>query len=223
MRLDRDSVDLIQLHNQVTSSGGDALGAVSIDDILRKGGVADAFDQLCEEGLARFAGFTALGEVNALHELVASRRFHTAQVYHNLLNPSASRPVGPGFSAEDYRELIGAAVDHGVGVLNIRVLAAGVIGGVDRSGGHALSLGSDAVADARRLAAVEAVLADESGSMTQKALRFALHTPGVAGVLVGFSSPEQVDEALAAAAMPALGEEARGNLDTLHRTGFPSG
>ena len=220
MRLDRDRVDLIQLHNRVAMKRDPESGTLSVDDVLRTGGIADAFGRLRDESLVGFSGFSALGEVDALHELVASRRFHTAQVYHNLLNPSASRPVGPGFSAEDYRDLIGAAVAHGVGVLNIRVLAAGVIAGVDRSGGQALSPGSDATADARRLAAVEAALADQSGSMAQKALRFALHTPGVAGVLIGFSSPEQVDQALAAAEMPVLGKRALERLDDLYRSDF---
>jgi aryl-alcohol dehydrogenase-like predicted oxidoreductase len=175
--------------------------------------------------MARFAGFTALGEVDALHEVVASGRFGTVQAYHNLLNPSASRPVASGASRAsmaDYRRLIPAAADRGMGVLNIRVLAAGLIGGREPPGraGMAMSPGSDVESDSRRMALVEDALREEPGTMAQKSIRFALDVHGVSGVLVGFTTTDQVDEAAEAAALPALSESAMARLDALYRTDF---
>src|SRR3990167_9345812 len=62
-RLKRGSVDLLQLHNQIGArTGTGVLGAISIDDVLRKGGVADGLERMRAQGLTRFIGLTALGE-----------------------------------------------------------------------------------------------------------------------------------------------------------------
>ncbi|MGI9511064.1 MAG: aldo/keto reductase, partial [Geminicoccaceae bacterium] len=53
-RLDRDSVDLIQLHNRIGPEGGGDI--VSIDQVLGDGGIADVLDGLRKNGLTRFIG-----------------------------------------------------------------------------------------------------------------------------------------------------------------------
>ncbi len=216
-RLQRSHVDLIQLHNRILLQRDEASGAVGIDDVLGTGGVADAFDELRRAGLADFAGFTALGDVGALHQIVESGRFQTAQVYHNVLNPSATRPVPPAFSALDYRELARVAAHRGVGVLNIRVLAAGAIGGQPVRG-RAISPGSQPERDAERAARVAVALEGEPGTLAQQAIRFALGQRGISGVLVGFSNPEQVDDAVAAATLPPLGARSQARLEALYAT-----
>ncbi len=74
-RLKRDSVDLLQLHNQIGSrTGSGVLGAISIEDVLRKDGVADALEQMRNEGLTRLVGLTALGEAPAITRALDSGR-----------------------------------------------------------------------------------------------------------------------------------------------------
>jgi D-threo-aldose 1-dehydrogenase len=56
-----------------------------------------------------------------------SGRFGSAQIYYNLLNPSAGRNMSANWSAYDQQNIIGAVEDNGVAVMVIRVLAVGII------------------------------------------------------------------------------------------------
>ena len=220
-RLRRDAVTLFQLHNRIEDVRDGRTGALGVDDVLGAGGVADALERVRAAGRTQLIGFTGLGDADALHAVLASGRFDTVQAYYNLLNPSAGRAVPAAFPAYDYRRLITAAEREGVGVLVIRVLAAGAIGGAaPRAGGRPLSPGSAAEDDLRRAAAAAAALAGEPGTMPQRAVRFALDTPGVSGVLVGFSNVAQVDEAAAAADLPPLSASALATLERLWEGDF---
>ena len=217
-RLQVDSVDLIQLHSHVTRTAGARRNSISIDNVLGDKGVLAGFERLRERGLARFFGFTGMGETDCLHELITSGRFHSVQAYHNLLNPSAGRRMSDGFSAHDYGNLIGLAAQHGVGVLNIRVMAAGAIAGQEPPGGPnaGLSPGSTASADMERASKLSDALGQEARSMAQTAVRFALTNPGVSGVLVGFSQLEHIDEAVAAVDMGTLSDDVMRTLDAFY-------
>ena len=169
-RLQRDSVDLIQLHTAITRQRGTRRGSISVEDVLGKGGVVDGFERLRQQGLARFVGFTAFGDTESLHAVIQSGHFDSVQAYYNLLNPSAGRAMPPGFTAHDYGNLIGLAQEQGMGVLNIRVLAAGAIAGQEPPGSEAgLSPGSEA--DLRRGARVRDALEAQQGTMAQAAIR----------------------------------------------------
>ncbi len=101
-RLGRDSVDLLQLHNPIEPENGER--AIAVDDILRDRGAADGLDAMREQGLIRFTGITALGNAACCRQVIESGRFDSAQVYYNLINPSAGQPV-----AEAGRGTISAA------------------------------------------------------------------------------------------------------------------
>lgn len=219
-RLRRDRIELIQLHSRIVSSEP-GRGAVTVDQAMGSRGVADAFDRLKAEGVIRFSGITGLGDPDALLRVVESGRFQTVQAYHNLLNPSAGTSVPSGFGALDYRNLIGVAHRRGMGVMNIRVLAAGTIAGKEAPAGMGpISPGSEPEKDRARAAAVARALEGESGTMAQKAIRFALTNTGVSGVLVGFSEPGHVDEALAAVESGPLSDSSMERLRALWLTGF---
>ena len=101
------------------------------------------------------------------------------------------------------------------------MLAAGVVAGRELPpGSPAMSPGSEPEADAARAALVAEALDGEDGSMAQRAIRFALMTAGVSGVLVGFSNAGHVDEAVAAAEMPPLSPAAISRLDALYERDF---
>ena len=215
-RLGRDSVDLITLHTSVTEKQGGRPGSLSVEDVLGDGGVVDAFERLREQGLTRFFGFTAGGEADSLHRLIESGRFHAVQVFHSLVNPSAGRNLPPGFSGDDHKNLIGAAVEHGVGVFNIRVLAAGAVVGPEPAAGRGEATPGISVEEALdRMSKVRNLLEGEEGTMVQKAVRFALANRGISGVLVGFSTLEHIDEAVASVDMDAISPAALEALDAL--------
>src|SRR4051794_4563525 len=123
-RLKRDHVDLFQLHNAIGAPAGQTLSA---EEVLRD--VVPAFNKMREQGKTRFIGFTAIGETQALHTLVASGAFDAAQVPFNVLNPSPAEAIPAAYPAQDYGRILDLAEKHGLGTIGIRVLAGGALSG----------------------------------------------------------------------------------------------
>src|SRR5262249_38767933 len=115
-RLEMASVALLQLHNPLGErTDGRVLAA---DDVLRDGGVLDALTALRSQGLVRHIGITALGEVPAILRVIESGRIDSAQVYFNLLNPSAAGPVPTSWPVYDFNGMLEACDAHGVAAMN---------------------------------------------------------------------------------------------------------
>ena len=85
-RLGLDKVEVVILHNTV---GGAAEFGVRTLDVPGTLAMADAMEALRDEGLFDHLGMTALGDPVDLHMAVGSGRFDVAQVYYNMLNPTA--------------------------------------------------------------------------------------------------------------------------------------
>ena len=219
IRLQREQVDLLQLHNPVMPETGKR--SLGVAPILGTDGVADATDRLVEQGLIRHIGFTALGDPAACRAIIASGRFASAQVYHNLLNPSAGRAMPARWTGYDFENTIHRCAEHGVAVMNIRVLAAGVIA-TDRRHGRegAIVPGTEVSSDEERTAAVFAELGDRYGTRAQTAMRYALSNAHVSGVLVGIAEVDQIDEALTAIELGPLPDEALAQLEHLYEFDF---
>ena len=211
-RLGRGSVDLIQLHTRLVEKREPGRFAMTPDEVLGPGGVIEAFKRLRDQGRVGFFGFTGLGDVKAIHALVDSGEFHSFQAYYNLLNPSAGQAVPEGFSALDYRRIIDRAAAGGMGVVVIRVLAAGVLSAVPESGGGSsrepLSAGSDYERDVARAHKLSFLKDHGLESLPRAAIRFAFMKPEVSTVLVGFSNNAQIDEAAACSGAGPLPEAA---------------
>ena len=215
-RLGRGSVDLIQLHTRLVEKREPGRFAMTPDEVLGPGGVIEAFKRLRDQGRVGFFGFTGLGDVEAIHALVDSGEFHSFQAYYNLLNPSAGQAVPEGFSALDYRRIIDRAAAGGMGVVVIRVLAAGVLSAVPESGGGSsrepLSAGSDYERDVARAHKLSFLKDHGLESLPRAAIRFAFMKPEVSTVLVGFSNNAQIDEAAACSGAGPLPEAAMAGL-----------
>ena len=211
-RLGRDSVDLIQLHTRLANGRESGRFAMTPGEVLGPGGVIEAFKRLRDQGRVGFFGFTGLGEVEAIEALVDSGEFDSFQAYYNLLNPSAGQAVPDGFSALDYGRVIDRAAGQNMGVVVIRVLAAGVLSPTPESGGgtsrEPLSAGSDYERDVARAHKLAFLKDHGLGSLPQAAIRFALMKPEVGTVLVGFSNNGQVDEAAACSGAGPLPDSA---------------
>lgn len=210
-RLRREQVDLIQLHNALGLERNPQRQWLSIDDI---GQVIEAFGALQQRGLVRFFGINGVGESAALHRALSSGA-QTIQACFNLINPTAGFPAPEGFPFQDYRQLIDRAAERQIGVIAIRALAGGALSGsAERHPSAAQSVepiasgGSytDDLAWAQRFDAL--VAAGYAKSLAEAALRFVIGKPEVATTLIGLSSFEQLEQALAAASLPALPAEA---------------
>ena len=211
-RLGRESVDLMQLHTRLVNRRESGRFGMTPDEVLGPGGVIEGFKRLRDQGLVGFFGFTGLGDVEAIEALVDSGEFDSFQAYYNLLNPSAGQAVPAGFSALDYGRVIDRAAACGMGVVVIRVLAAGVLSPMPESGGgtsrEPLSAGSDYERDVARAHKLGFLKDHGLESLPQAAIRFALMKPEVSTVLVGFSNNAQINEAAACSGAGPLPETA---------------
>jgi aryl-alcohol dehydrogenase-like predicted oxidoreductase len=124
-RLQLDSVDIFHLHNPITVTGGGS--TLSARQVLDE--VVPAFQRLRQQGKIRFLGISAVGDTDALHQVIDSGAFDSAQIVYNMLNPSAGEALPPNYPAQDYRRLFDRTRAAGVGVVGIRVLAGGALSG----------------------------------------------------------------------------------------------
>jgi len=219
-RLQRQHVHLLQLHNPVGPETTEA--TLGIEEVLRPGGVADTLEDLRGQGLVDFIGFTAIGDTECCRRLIQSGRFDTAQVYYNILNPSAGQAVAVDWSAHDFGGLITSCREADMGVLNIRVLAAGVIATDVRTGREVAMYrrGSDISAEQARARKVIAALRDWRGTRAQAAIRFALDNPDVSGILVGLAQLSHLDEALCTLELDPISQSDRERLNRLYSSDF---
>lgn len=206
-RLGVDRVAHFQLHNPLGATT--VAGTLGTDVVLRAGGVADVFDKLRAEGLIAWHGITGLGEAPAILEVVESGRFDTAQVYYNMLNPSAGRTMPAGWAGQRFSGLLDACRRHDMGVMTIRVLAAGVLA-TDRRHGRevVVTRDTDLEREALRAQQLFARIGDRYGARAQTAIRYALANADLSTIVVGVETLEQLDEALAGIAAGPLPEAA---------------
>ena len=146
----------------------------------------------------------------------------TDQVCYNLLNPSAGQAVPKGFYGQDFGNLVKDAADRDMGVVVIRVMAGGAIGGpAARKGnaapsiGSSLAAGGDYESDAGRASSLNSMVAHGVASLPEAAVRFALMNRAVSTVLVGFSDRGQIDSAAASSNMGPLPQSAMERLQAL--------
>jgi aryl-alcohol dehydrogenase-like predicted oxidoreductase len=204
-RLRIDRIDLIQIHNRIAVDRRENDDdVVSVKDVLGADGILETFKKLRDDGKVRYFGFTGIGEVPALNEVIDSGEFQSVQAYYNLLNPSAGFPVPVAFRGCDYGRIIDRAGAKGMGVLIIRPLAAGALTDalephpLALTGGWASRAWYEVEADRVKARAMNFLIEGGRQTMVQAALRFALMKPEASSVLVGFTDIEQVDQALSA-------------------------
>ncbi|MBV8119369.1 MAG: aldo/keto reductase [Alphaproteobacteria bacterium] len=201
-RLQLGRVDLFQLHNHILVDGRD--GDLTPEIVL--GEVVPAFERLREQGKTRFYGITAVGDTAALRQVADARAFDTAQVSYNMLNPSAGRNVAPSYPAHDFGSLLAHTKSADMGVVGIRVLAAGALSGSEERHPHGspsvepIGSGHDYRTDVARARRLEPIIREGyADSLVEAAIRYVIAHPAVSTALVGYSTLDQLEYAAAAA------------------------
>lgn len=221
-RLQQDWVDLIQLHNTLAPTPSD--DSVTVEEVL--GDILPVFETLRAEGKTRFLGFTANGDVEALHQLVQSGHLDTAQVFYNVLTPSAGEPVAEGYPGQDYKQLLSWASDNGVGTIGVRVLAGGALSGEETR--HPLGMqavapigsGRDYAADVARARRLRPVMeAGHVESLPELAIRYVISNPALSTTEIGIATLEELQQAANAINKGPLASVALTQLDKI-RAGF---
>ncbi len=222
-RLRRERVDLIQLHNVVGHQRDPDRRQVSIADVEA---ALNAFETLKQQGKVRFYGINGLGETEALHRGLRLGEADTVQSCFNLINPTAGLPAPPGFPFQNYERLIDTAAAQGMGVIAIRVLAAGALSGSAHRAanaaprvtpiGTAATFAEDVKLAHRFDGLIEAGYVD---SLVEAAIRFAISKPEVSTTMVGISNMAQLEQAIAFANRGPLPTGALAHLNEIW-TGF---
>jgi aryl-alcohol dehydrogenase-like predicted oxidoreductase len=219
-RMGKEQVDIFHLHNAITThGGGESLSAAQVlNDVV------PAFERLREQGKLRFPGITAVGDSVALHQVIDSRAFFSAQVSYNMLNPSAGESLPANYPAQDYGKMFEHTQAAGVGVVGIRVLAGGALSGASERHpiaspppepiGSANSYNAD-LERARRL--LPLVQQGHAATLSEAAIRFAMTHKAMGSILVGMATVEQFEQSLAAVNKGPLPSAALAQLTELQK------
>lgn len=220
-RLGLDHIDLFQLHN--TIGRADARGTLSIRQVFDE--VVPAFEAMRDAGKIRFLGFTAKGEPADLHALVEAGCFDSAQVFYNLLVPSAGEAVPAGYPAEDYRQLLDVAKGHGVGAIGVRVLAGGALSGSEER--HPLGMASvtpigsntDYATDVQRARRFRALVDDGlATSLPELAVRYAISNDALPTTEIGIATLDEFRFAASAVEKGPLPSDALTAIKTIQHS-----
>jgi aryl-alcohol dehydrogenase-like predicted oxidoreductase len=188
-RLGRDYIDVYQLHNPPLQ-------------ILKSGLIDEALSRLIERGLIHYAG-VSVDSIAEARVALTLPSVEVLQMKYNLLSLLDSGMTCVDLAASSHRRC---------GMLGREPLANGFL-----SGRHTMDTNYPAY-DIRRewppalrrqricLAASLLPLANNSRTLAQVALRFALDEPSIDSVLVGMKTPAQVQENIGALALPAFRE-----------------
>lgn len=202
--LDRQSVDVAHLHNRIAPTTRDR--DMTVERVIGPGGALEALEAMQRQGLTRYIGITALGDAACCAEVVSTGRVQSAQVYYNMINPSAARAPGHGFPGQDFAGLLQACRDHGVGTMGIRVFAAGVLATDVRHGREIIITDDTDVAseEARSHAAFAKLGVTKDGNTpfgtrAETALRYVLSEPMVDCAIVGLAELDHLRQVLNAA------------------------
>jgi aryl-alcohol dehydrogenase-like predicted oxidoreductase len=203
-RLDTDYIDLYQVHEWD--------GATPLEETL------DALDHLVNTGKVRYIGCSNYAGWHVMKALGISerrglQRFVSQQIYYSLQARDA-----------EY-ELVPVSLDQGLGILVWSPLAGGLLSGKYRRGEqgpegsrHLTDWNEPPVRDEEALydiiEALVKIAEEHGGSPAQVALAWLLGRPGVASVVVGARTDEQLADNLGAADL-VLGDDERARLDEL--------
>lgn len=217
-RLKRNSVTLLQLHNRI---GQETKGyTIAASDIIRNNGVLDGLERMKDQGLTQHFGITALGETPSIIQVIESGRIASAQVYYNLLNPSAGFRLPRAWGAFDFSGILDACEKLGVAAMAIRVFSAGVIATDARTGRERpLTPGDTVESEAIKARAVFEEIGTEYGTRAQAAIRFALAQKKLSCVIFGLAELDHLEEAITAQIKGPMPQEGIERLKTVYEKG----
>ncbi len=200
-RLGRDRVDVVIQHNQVGESFGyGAAAAITM---------AEQMTALREQGMCDHIGLTALGDPSDLKRVVGAGAYDVAQVYYNALNPTAAIPARGDWNSHDFDGLLSDCAAQDMGVMGIRIFAAGHLATDQRHGREIpITENSEAAAEEARASALATAWGDGYGAPAQAALRFGLACEALSTIVVGLGEIEHLRLVIDAAKKGALPDTA---------------
>jgi D-threo-aldose 1-dehydrogenase len=227
-RLQVDKIELYQLGNWIEGTSTDL--ALKTEDVLGRVGAISSIEKMRDQGLAKWIGITALGDNGLCRRLIESGRVDTAQVFFNMINPSAAHPVPrrtllqtqkAPTRGQDFTGLLESCIEKNVGVITIRTLAAGaIVGYMTDYASRIVTKDTDVDDVTRKAIEIRKLLGERAGNYAQAAVRFALSFPGIHTIDYTANLMPHLEEGLDAVEMGPLDPAILAELDHLYKSDF---
>ena len=121
-----------------------------------------------------------------------------AQVYYNMLNPTAIEGRSP-WNSTNFDGLLKICATHDMGVMGIRIFAAGHLASDVRHGREIpITDAAENAAEEHRTRVIWDRLRPADGTPAQAALRFGLACPLLSTIVVGLGELDHLEQAIAA-------------------------
>ena len=218
-RLKTDKLDLYQLHNKITFEEG--VETLTSAQILEKNGVCDIMEKIKEDSRVDHIGLTALGDTKPIRDVVNTGCFDTAQIYYNLLNPTATFKEKGIWNDQDFSNLVSDCQTHNMGILGIRVFAAGLLATDIRHGREIpVTHMIDIKEEERRVQRIYKVVGQTYGNRAQLAVRYGLSAESLHCTVLGLATLEHLQNAIQAVEMGPLPKDVLEKILELQKSNF---
>jgi L-galactose dehydrogenase/L-glyceraldehyde 3-phosphate reductase len=218
-RLKTDKLDLYQLHNKITFEEG--VETLTSAQILEKNGVCDIMEKIKEDSRVDHIGLKALGDTKPIRDVVNTGCFDTAQIYYNLLNPTATFKEKGIWNDQDFSNLVSDCQTQNMGILGIRVFAAGLLATDIRHGREIpVTHMIDIKEEERRVQRIYKVVGQTYGNRAQLAVRYGLSAESLHCTVLGLATLEHLQNAIQAVEMGPLPEDVLEKILELQKSNF---
>ena len=218
-RLKTDKLDLYQLHNKITFEEG--VETLTSAQILEKNGVCDIMEKIKEDSRVDHIGLTALGDTKPIRDVVNTGCFDTAQIYYNLLNPTATFKEKGIWNDQDFSNLVSDCQAQNMGILGIRIFAAGLLATDIRHGREVpVTHMIDIKEEERRVQRIYKVVGETYGNRAQLAVRYGLSNESLHCTVLGLATLEHLQNAIQAVEMGPLPEDVLEKILELQKSNF---
>ena len=218
-RLKTDRLDLYQLHNKITIN--ESTETLTPSQVLKKNSVCDIMEKIKEDSRVAHIGITALGDTKAIREVVNTGCFDTAQIYYNLLNPTATFDEKGMWNDQDFSSLVSDCQTQNMGILGIRIFAAGLLATDIRHGREIpVTHMIDIKEEERRVHRIYEIVGETYGNRAQFAVRYGLSDNSLHCTVLGLATLEHLENAIQAVEMGPLPEDVLEKILELQKSNF---
>ncbi len=218
-RLKLDKLELYQLHNKITFEESDE--TLTSAQILKTNSVSEIMEKIKEDGRVDSIGFTALGDTVPIKDIVNTGSFDTVQIYYNLLNPTANFDDKGLWNDHDFSGLISDCQKQNMGIMGIRIFAAGLLATDIRHGReipvtHVIDINEQE----KRVKKIFELVGDTHGNRAQFSLRYGLSTDNLHCAVLGLASLDHLENSIQAVEMGSLPKDVLEEILKLQKTNF---
>ena len=201
-RLKVDKLELYQLHNRITfEENNDTLTCSQIFN----NNICEIMTKLKEDGRVKNIGLTALGDTESIRKIIQTGHFDTAQIYYNLLNPSANFKEKGRWNDHDFSGLIADCL-----------LATNVRHGREIPVTHVINMKEEE----RRVEKLFQLVGDTYGNRAQFALRYGLSNKNLNCIVLGLASLDHLKNSMQAVEMGPLPDDLLVKISELQNSNF---